>query len=75
MWMVRRSYEEFRTLDAHLHQCIYDRRYSLLLALPALCEIGDQVEVSSTTLDTNGFFLFSFIVAHVVPLTELAALY
>uniref|UniRef100_A0A8C1GSU8 Rho GTPase activating protein 33 n=1 Tax=Cyprinus carpio TaxID=7962 RepID=A0A8C1GSU8_CYPCA len=42
-WMVRRSYEEFRTLDAHLHQCIYDRRYSQLLALPALCEIGDRI--------------------------------
>ncbi|KAG5855928.1 hypothetical protein ANANG_G00002200 [Anguilla anguilla] len=39
-WMVRRSYEEFRTLDAHLHQCIYDRRYSQLLPLPALSEIG-----------------------------------
>ncbi|TRZ03936.1 hypothetical protein DNTS_003548 [Danionella cerebrum] len=43
-WVVRRSYEEFRTLDAHLHQCIYDRRYSQLLALPALCEIGDRAE-------------------------------
>uniref|UniRef100_A0A8C2L4T9 Rho GTPase activating protein 33 n=1 Tax=Cyprinus carpio TaxID=7962 RepID=A0A8C2L4T9_CYPCA len=38
-WMVRRSYEEFRTLDAHLHQCIYDRRYSQLLALPALLSL------------------------------------
>ena len=46
MWMVRRSYEEFRTLDAHLHQCIYDRRYSQLLPLPPLSEIGDRVEVS-----------------------------
>lgn len=45
MWMVRRSYEEFRTLDAHLHQCIYDRRYSQLLALPSLCEIGERTEL------------------------------
>ncbi|CDQ74069.1 unnamed protein product [Oncorhynchus mykiss] len=44
-WMVRRSYEEFRTLDAHLHQCIYDRRYSQLLPLPPLSEIGDRVEL------------------------------
>ena len=43
--MVRRSYEEFRTLDAHLHQCIYDRRYSQLLPLPAIHEIGDRLEV------------------------------
>lgn len=47
MWMVRRTYEEFRTLDAHLHQCIYDRRYSQLLPLPSLCELGDRVEVRS----------------------------
>lgn len=44
--MVRRSYEEFRTLDAHLHQCIYDRRYSQLLPLLAPSEIGDKLEVS-----------------------------
>ncbi|XP_051575454.1 rho GTPase-activating protein 33-like [Myxocyprinus asiaticus] len=49
-WMVRRSYEEFRTLDAHLHQCIYDRRYSQLLALPALCDIGERVEIFTPLL-------------------------
>ncbi|XP_059424407.1 rho GTPase-activating protein 33-like isoform X4 [Carassius carassius] len=49
-WMVRRTYEEFRTLDAHLHQCIYDRRYSQLLALPALCEIGDRLEIFTPLL-------------------------
>ncbi|KAM3842522.1 rho GTPase-activating protein 32 [Diretmus argenteus] len=41
-WMVRRSYEEFCTLDAHLHQCIYDRRYSQLPELPPL---GDRTEM------------------------------
>ncbi|KAJ8005357.1 hypothetical protein DPEC_G00145780 [Dallia pectoralis] len=50
MWMVRRSYEEFCTLDAHLHQCIYDRRYSQLLPLPALSEIGDRVEIFTPLL-------------------------
>ncbi|XP_073667635.1 rho GTPase-activating protein 32 isoform X4 [Paramisgurnus dabryanus] len=49
-WMVRRSYEEFRTLDAHLHQCIYDRRYSQLLALPPLSEIGERVETFAPLL-------------------------
>ncbi|XP_066501274.1 rho GTPase-activating protein 33 isoform X2 [Hoplias malabaricus] len=49
-WMVRRSYEEFRTLDAHLHQCIYDRRYSQLLPLPALSEISDRVEIFTPML-------------------------
>ncbi|XP_063058317.1 rho GTPase-activating protein 32 [Engraulis encrasicolus] len=33
-WIVRRSYEDFRILDKHLHLCIYDRRYSQLADLP-----------------------------------------
>ncbi|XP_031427474.1 rho GTPase-activating protein 32 isoform X3 [Clupea harengus] len=33
-WIVRRSYEDFRILDKHLHLCIYDRRYSQLPELP-----------------------------------------
>ncbi|KAA0702753.1 Rho GTPase-activating protein 32 [Triplophysa tibetana] len=49
-WMVRRSYEEFRTLDAHLHQCIYDRRYSQLLALPPLSDFGERVETFAPLL-------------------------
>ncbi|KAI4901957.1 hypothetical protein NFI96_029209, partial [Prochilodus magdalenae] len=49
-WMVRRSYEEFRTLDAHLHQYIHDQRYSHLLPLPALPEIGDKVEIFNSML-------------------------
>ncbi|XP_053343442.1 rho GTPase-activating protein 33 isoform X3 [Clarias gariepinus] len=50
MWTVRRTYEEFRTLDAHLHQCIYDRRYSQLIALPSLSEIRDRVELFAPML-------------------------
>uniref|UniRef100_A0A8D0L3X1 Rho GTPase activating protein 33 n=1 Tax=Sphenodon punctatus TaxID=8508 RepID=A0A8D0L3X1_SPHPU len=33
-WPVHRSYDEFRTLDAHLHRCIFDRRFSQLPELP-----------------------------------------
>ncbi|TSQ58031.1 Rho GTPase-activating protein 32 [Bagarius yarrelli] len=33
-WIVRRSYEDFRLLDKHLHLCIYDRRFSRLTELP-----------------------------------------
>uniref|UniRef100_A0A8C2WTA0 Rho GTPase activating protein 32 n=1 Tax=Cyclopterus lumpus TaxID=8103 RepID=A0A8C2WTA0_CYCLU len=29
-WIVKRSYEDFRVLDKHLHLCIYDRRFSQL---------------------------------------------
>ncbi|XP_060718283.1 rho GTPase-activating protein 33 isoform X1 [Tachysurus vachellii] len=49
-WTVRRTYEEFRNLDAHLHQCIYDRRYSQLLPLPSLTEIGERVELFTPML-------------------------
>ncbi|KAM6967546.1 rho GTPase-activating protein 33 [Aplochiton taeniatus] len=49
-WMVRRSYQEFCTLDAHLHQCIYDRRYSQLLPLPNLAQIGERAEVLPSLL-------------------------
>ncbi|XP_041091436.1 rho GTPase-activating protein 33-like isoform X2 [Polyodon spathula] len=38
-WLVRRTYEEFRTLDTHLHQCIYDRRYSQLEQLPPIEDV------------------------------------
>ncbi|KAB5550251.1 hypothetical protein PHYPO_G00051650 [Pangasianodon hypophthalmus] len=33
-WIVKRSYEDFRVLDKHLHLCIYDRRFSRLTELP-----------------------------------------
>ncbi|XP_041081696.1 rho GTPase-activating protein 33-like isoform X3 [Polyodon spathula] len=44
-WLVRRTYEEFRTLDSHLHMCIYDRRYSQLEQLPPIEDIDERVDV------------------------------
>ncbi|XP_030226136.1 rho GTPase-activating protein 33 isoform X3 [Gadus morhua] len=49
-WLVRRSYEEFCTLDAHLHQCIYDRRYSRLAPLQPLGQTEDKTEMVCTLL-------------------------
>ncbi|KAG2470485.1 RHG32 protein, partial [Polypterus senegalus] len=46
-WMVRRTYEEFRTLDSHLHLCIYDRRYSQLNELPPVNEILERNEIDN----------------------------
>ncbi|XP_059176318.1 uncharacterized protein LOC131956003 isoform X2 [Physella acuta] len=34
-WMIRRSVENFATLDKQLHRCIYDRRFSQLEDLKA----------------------------------------
>ncbi|MBN3304688.1 RHG32 protein, partial [Amia calva] len=45
IWLVRRTYEEFRTLDAHLHQCIYDRRYSQLMELPPISDMQERLEI------------------------------
>ncbi len=44
-WLVKRSYEDFRVLDKHLHLCIYDRRYSQLTELPRYETLKDTVEV------------------------------
>lgn len=44
-WIVKRSYEDFRILDKHLHLCIYDRRFSQLTELPRLDSLADPLEV------------------------------
>uniref|UniRef100_A0A803YR02 Rho GTPase activating protein 32 n=1 Tax=Meleagris gallopavo TaxID=9103 RepID=A0A803YR02_MELGA len=45
-WIVKRSYEDFRVLDKHLHLCIYDRRFSQLAELPRSDVLRDSPEVS-----------------------------
>ncbi|XP_068600209.1 LOW QUALITY PROTEIN: rho GTPase-activating protein 32 [Brachionichthys hirsutus] len=49
-WIVKRSYEDFRVLDKHLHLCIYDRRFSQLPELPRLENLTDQSESASQML-------------------------
>uniref|UniRef100_A0AAZ3SCW2 Rho GTPase-activating protein 32-like n=1 Tax=Oncorhynchus tshawytscha TaxID=74940 RepID=A0AAZ3SCW2_ONCTS len=48
-WLVKRSYEDFRVLDKHLHLCIYDRRFSKLTELPRIDSLKDTVEVEEIT--------------------------
>ncbi|XP_042639019.1 rho GTPase-activating protein 32 [Orycteropus afer afer] len=43
-WIVKRSYEDFRVLDKHLHLCIYDRRFSQLSELPRSDALKDSPE-------------------------------
>ncbi|XP_028825301.1 rho GTPase-activating protein 32 isoform X2 [Denticeps clupeoides] len=43
-WVVKRSYEDFRVLDKHLHLCIYDRRFSQLPELPRAYQLKDKFE-------------------------------
>ncbi|XP_076836676.1 rho GTPase-activating protein 32 isoform X2 [Brachyhypopomus gauderio] len=49
-WMVRRSYEDFRVLDKHLHLCIYDRRFSQLPELPRFDSLRERAEAISQML-------------------------
>ncbi|TNN01710.1 hypothetical protein fugu_011092 [Takifugu bimaculatus] len=51
-WLVKRSYEDFRVLDKHLHLCIYDRRYSELSELPRLDALKDAAESVTKMLST-----------------------
>ncbi|XP_066494695.1 rho GTPase-activating protein 33 [Tiliqua scincoides] len=44
-WQVQRSYEEFRTLDAHLHCCIFDRRFSQLPELLPVSHVRAHPEL------------------------------
>ncbi|KAM4827946.1 rho GTPase-activating protein 32 isoform 2-T2 [Thomomys bottae] len=43
-WIVKRSYEDFRVLDKHLHLCIYDRRFSQLSELPRSDSLKESPE-------------------------------
>ncbi|XP_077397683.1 uncharacterized protein arhgap32a isoform X2 [Festucalex cinctus] len=51
-WLVKRSYEDFRVLDKHLHLCIYDRRYSQLTELPRYDPVKDTTESVTKMLAT-----------------------
>ncbi|XP_060702642.1 rho GTPase-activating protein 32 isoform X1 [Hemiscyllium ocellatum] len=49
-WIVKRSYEDFRVLDKHLHLCIYDRRFSQLAELPRTDWLKDSAEAITQML-------------------------
>ncbi|XP_069805202.1 rho GTPase-activating protein 32 isoform X3 [Dendropsophus ebraccatus] len=49
-WIVKRSYEDFRVLDKHLHLCIYDRRFSQLSELPRAESVKDSPELVTQML-------------------------
>ncbi|XP_038634921.1 rho GTPase-activating protein 32-like isoform X3 [Scyliorhinus canicula] len=49
-WIVKRSYEDFRVLDKHLHLCIYDRRFSQLAELPRTDWLNDSAEAVTQML-------------------------
>ncbi|XP_006873137.1 PREDICTED: rho GTPase-activating protein 32 [Chrysochloris asiatica] len=51
-WIVKRSYEDFRVLDKHLHLCIYDRRFSQLSELPRSDVLKDSPESVTQMLMT-----------------------
>lgn len=44
-WLVQRNYENFKMLDAQLHQCIFDRKISKLPDLSSHPSYGEDIEV------------------------------
>lgn len=47
-WLIQRNFENFRMLDAQLHQCIFDRKISQLLDLENQSPNDEDLEVSDT---------------------------
>lgn len=44
-WLVQRNFENFRMLDAQLHQCIFDRKISQLQDLASQSPNDEDLEV------------------------------
>lgn len=44
-WLIQRNFENFRMLDAQLHQCIFDRKISQLQDLANQSPNDEQLEV------------------------------
>jgi len=57
VWVLRRSYENARTLDHQLHKCVYDRKFSLL---PELQPVPSECENSNVRNMITNTFLFNY---------------
>ena len=44
-WIVKRSYKDFVFLDKQCHQCVFDRKISLLPELPSEASLGSANKV------------------------------
>lgn len=47
VWVLRRSYENARTLDHQLHKCVYDRKFSLLPELQLVPSDSESPHVNT----------------------------
>ena len=45
-WLIKRTLEDFQSLDRQLHTCVYDRRYSQLPVIHQLENIANNDKVS-----------------------------
>ena len=48
-WLIRRTLEDFQSLDRQLHTCVYDRRYSQLPVIHQLENIANNDKVSQSS--------------------------
>lgn len=52
-WIIYRSLENFAYLDKHLHDCIFDRKFSLLDELGQLIDTPDSTLMTSSIISTS----------------------
>lgn len=60
--MLRRSYENAKTLDHQLHKCVYDRKFSLLPELQPIPSDCENLNVSNTIL--KSLITLNFMINH-----------
>ena len=57
-WIIYRTNENFKYLDKHLHDCIFDRKFSCLeepVSISTLMSSSDLSSMANTTSKTNKF--------------------
>lgn len=51
-WIIYRTFENFRYLDKHLHECIFDRKFTLLEDLSSTQTSSPTNDMTSSTMST-----------------------
>ena len=52
-WIIYRSLENFAYLDKHLHECIFDRKFSLLDELDQVAAASDSHQMTASIVSTG----------------------
>jgi hypothetical protein len=52
-WIIYRTYENFVYLDNHLHECIFDRKFSSLAEPASVANVNETIATTSNTNKKN----------------------